>query len=481
MPDIQHFVVLMFENRSFDHIFGYRGGVNGLKGTETNLLNPAEAPSSTNPAFKVSNAEPYSIIAGEGPTHSFNAVTAQIYGSSPIAQGAIGKNIGFVKSYRQALNEDHVSNPTSDQLRIVMECFAPGTLPALESLADEFCLCDQWFCEVPGPTMPNRMFVHMGSSGGYVHNVWNHKFAETTIYDLLQASGKSWATYDFDQNEVRQFPSLKNHPKNFRSFEDNFAKDVKAGNLANYSFIVPRFLSKTGPVNSMHGPYDIRPGDQLVADVYNALRANDAIWAKSVLIVTMDEHGGFYDHVVPPSLPHAALDNFKSPPPGDSESWVPSFSFDRLGLRVPTIIASPLVPKGKVDHTEYRHTSILATAMKILGIQGSLTNRVKTANTFDSVFSEAQPRSDTPKEISSGEHVRAAQTFSSGTNADHSQYGLDSLQQEMVLGVDTLTQKVGAHPLGLGNMPETQVQASDFVRKRYDQEFGKRGQAKTTH
>src|ERR1700723_345447 len=104
MSDIQHFVVLMFENRSFDHIFGYRDGVNGLKGTEVNLLNPAEALSSTNPAFKVSNAEPYSIIAGEGPTHSFNAVTTQIYGSSQIAQGAVGKNIGFVKSYRQALN-----------------------------------------------------------------------------------------------------------------------------------------------------------------------------------------------------------------------------------------------------------------------------------------------------------------------------------------------------------------------------------------
>lgn len=474
MPDIQHFVVLMLENRSFDHIFGYRDGVNGLKGTETNLLNPDAAAGPTNPAFKVSNAEPYSIVAGEGPSHSFNAVTTQIFGSPKITSNAIGKNNGFVKSYRQALNEDHVSNPTSDQMKLVMEAFAPGTLPAIESLADEFCLCDQWYCNVPGPTMPNRMFIHMGSSGGYVHNVWHNKFTATTIYDLLQKNGKSWASYDFDENEIRQFPSLKKYPQSFRSFENDFAKDVKSTKLPNYSFIVPRFVAKTGPVNSMHGPYDARPADQLVADVYNALRANEDVWGQSVLIVTWDEHGGFYDHVVPPSLPKAALDNLKSPPPGDNESWVPAFSFDRLGLRVPTLIASPWIPKGKVDSTPYRHTSVLATVMKAFGIEEELTNRVKTANTFAGLLSLAQPRTDTPQTIASALHVATARTFASGTVTDHAQYGLDSLQQEMVLGVDGLTQTAKTRPLGLGALPETQEQASDFIRKRYDQAFGKR-------
>lgn len=97
----------------------------------------------------------------------------------------MGENDGFVKSYRESLNEDHVASPTTDQIRVVMEAFAPGTLPALEALADAFCLCDQWFCDVPGPTMPNRMFIHMGSSGGYVHSVWTHKFTDKTIYELL--------------------------------------------------------------------------------------------------------------------------------------------------------------------------------------------------------------------------------------------------------------------------------------------------------
>jgi phospholipase C len=466
-PTIEHFVVLMLENRSFDHIFGFRKGVDGLKGTEFNLLDPSKPQGGTNPAVKVSNAEPYSISYGQGPSHSFNAVTTQIFGAkTAAASSGAGKNNGFVKSYRESLDEDHVSNPTSDQIRVVMEAFAPGTLPAFEALADAFCLCDRWFCDVPGPTMPNRMFVHMGSSGGYVHNVWSHKFADKTIYDLLDQGGKTWATYDFDQNEVRQFPALKEKTASFKQFEDDFAKDIKSGALPNYSFVIPRFFAKTGPVNSMHGPYDTRPADQLVADTYNALRSNTAVWNKTVLIVTMDEHGGFYDHVVPPNLPAKALDNFSSPPPGDSASWVPKFKFDRLGLRVPTLIVSPWVSAGRVDSTEYRHTSILATVLKMFSVPGQLTNRVKTATTFEALFSEPAPRSNTPKMIASAEHIPAPRTFASGVTLDQSEYGLDSMQHEIVDGVDALTHPEGTEALALAGHPDTQAAASDFINSR---------------
>jgi len=462
---IEHFVVLMLENRSFDHIFGYRKGVDGLKGTEFNLLNPTNSQGPTNPAVKVSNAEPYSISAGQGPSHSFNAVTTQIFGAKGVSS-TTGKNNGFVASYRESLSEDHVSNPSSEQLRVVMESFAPGTLPALESLAGAFCLCDRWFCDVPGPTMPNRMFVHMGSSGGYVHNVWNHKFAEKTIYELLDQNGKTWATYDFDQNEVRQFPALSGKATSFKKFASDFAKDIKSGALPNYSFIIPRFFAKTGPVNSMHGPYDVRPADQLVADVYNALRSNSAVWNKSVLIVTMDEHGGFYDHVVPPNLPAKSLDQFSSPPPGDTATWVPAFKFDRLGLRVPTLIVSPWVSAARVDSTEYRHTSVLATAIKMFGLKGQLTNRVKTAATFDGLFSEPAPRTDTPRSIATAEHIPTPRTFASGTTLDQAKYGLDSMQHELVQGVDALTRPAGTEPPSLAGHPDSQAAASDFINAR---------------
>jgi phospholipase C len=467
LPAIQHFVVLMLENRSFDHIFGYRKGVNGLSGTESNLLDPSEPQGPTNPALKVSNAEPYSISAGQGPSHSFNAVTMQIFGVKTPADGSTGHNDGFVKSYRESLNEDHVANPTSDQLRVVMESFAPGTLPAFEALANAFCLCDRWFCEVPGPTMPNRMFIHMGSSGGYVHNVWQHKFTNKTIYELLAESGKTWATYDFDQNEVRQqFPALTGETASFKRFEDDFANDVHSGNLPNYSFIIPRFFAKTGPVNSMHGPYDVRPADQLVADTYNALRSNPNVWNNTVLILTMDEHGGFYDHVVPLALPKESLDGFSSPPPGDSASWIPKFNFDRLGLRVPTLIVSPWVSAGRVDSTQYRHTSVLATVMKMFGLQGKLTNRVTTAATFEGLFSEQTARTNTPPSIASATHIPAPRTFASGITLEQSQYGLDTMQHEMVQGVDLLTKPQGAEPLALASHPYTQAAASEFINAR---------------
>jgi phospholipase C len=475
---IDHFVVLMLENRSFDHIFGYREGANGLKGTETNLLNPSLPQGATNPAIKVSNAEPYSISAGKGPSHSFNAVTTQIYGTKSQPSNAAGKNNGFVKSYRESLSEDHVANPTSDQLRVVMEAFAPGTLPALEALADAFCLCDRWFCEVPGPTMPNRMFIHMGSSGGYVHNVWNHKFTNKTIYDLLDSNGKNWATYDFDQNEVRQFPSLKAKTSSFKTFEGDFAKDVRSASLPNYSFLIPRFFAKTGPVNSMHGPYDVRPADELVANVYNTIRSNLAVWKKSALIVTMDEHGGFFDHVVPPALDKQSLDAFSSPPPGDTASWVPKFKFDRLGMRVPTVIASPWVASGKIDSTEYRHTSVLATVIKMFGLRGTLTNRVKTAATFESIFSEPTARTDTPSTIGTASKIPSPRTFASGTTLDQPEYGLDAMQHEMVQGVDDLTRPQGSEPLALGNHPDTQSAASDFINARNGRTKAKSGRGR---
>jgi phospholipase C len=467
-PPIEHFVVLMLENRSFDHIFGYRKGVDGLKGTEFNLLDPSKPEGPTNPAVKVSNAEPYSITAGQGPSHSFNAVTMQIFGLKTPTQTSAGKNTGFVKSYREALNEDHVSNPISAQIRVVMECFAPGTLPVFDKLADAFCVCDRWFCEVPGPTMPNRMFIHMGSSGGYVHNVWNHKFAEKTIYDILDENGKTWATYDFDQNEVRQFSGVASKASSFKRFESDFATDIKSGRLPNYSFLIPRFFAKKGPVNSMHGPYDVRPADQLVADAYNALRSNPSVWNKTVFIVTMDEHGGFYDHVVPPRLPAESLDSFSSPPPGDSAFWVPTFRFDRLGLRVPTLIISPWVSAGHVDKNEYRHTSILATMMKMFGLNGQLTNRVKTAATFEALLSEETPRTDTPEmiDLDSGKHIPTPRTFASGITVDQPEYGLDSMQHEILQGVDSLTRPKGAEELALAGHPDTQGAASDFINSR---------------
>src|SRR5262249_4912154 len=112
-PDIEHFVVLMMENRSFDHIFGYRPGVNGLKGNESNLLNPTSPESDTNPAFVVSNAAPYAVTTGNGPGHSVDQTNIQLFNTRTPAQGQKRTNSGFVMAYSDEMVVDKVTHPTN--------------------------------------------------------------------------------------------------------------------------------------------------------------------------------------------------------------------------------------------------------------------------------------------------------------------------------------------------------------------------------
>jgi phospholipase C len=473
---IQHVVVLMLENRSFDHIFGYRRGVNGLKGDEFNLLNPAKPESESNPAFRVSNGAPYGVTVGEGPGHSFNAANEQLC-ANKLGPGKSSPplNNGFAASYRtELIFADKVKNATPADIRVGMESFAPSMLPSINALADAFCLCDHWYSEVPGPTQPNRLYIHAASSFGYVHNVWGNHFDARTIYNSLQDAGVTWATYDFDQNEILEFTQAASEKASFKLFEDDFAADVKSGRLANYSFIVPRFLNKGDDLaNSQHAPQDARYGDSLIADVYDTLRSNPDVWMQSVLIVTYDEHGGFYDHVIPPSKGVANPDGIDSPPPRDNASWVPKFAFDRLGFRVPAIVASPWVAAGIVDSTPYQHTSVLATLKNLYGLPKFLTKRDAQANPFDALFQKAaRPRTDTPPKLP---RVPLPKIEASKDDPAHpANQPLDETQKEIVHGVHRLT--AASHPKGpsIETLPKTQGEAADHIRKRYRRHFGRK-------
>jgi kumamolisin len=210
----------------------------------------------------------------------------------------------------------------------------------------------------------------------------------------MQSSGRTWAVYYSDQNEVAQYSRINTLRTNFKLYESGFAADAAAAKLANYNFIIPRFAgsAKDGPVTSMHAPQDVRPGDQLVADVYAALRGSPQ-WAQTLFVVTFDEHGGYFDHADP--SPALNPDGINSPAPGDTASFAPQFTFERMGLRVPTILASPYLAKGLVCSTPLQHTSILATARKLFGIGAALTKRDAAAASFESLFLSA-PRTDTP-------------------------------------------------------------------------------------
>jgi phospholipase C len=472
---IQHVVLLMLENRSFDHVFGYHPGINGLKGDEFNLLKPSAPQSESNPPYRVSNGAPYAVPVGEGPGHSFQDANEQLSGNQagPSAS-APAKNNGFVSSYQTELVfSDKVKNATPADIRVVMESFPPVMLPSINALADAFCVCDQWYSEVPGPTQPNRLYMHAATSFGYVHNVWSQVFDGRTIYNNLQDAGCTWATYDFDQNEVLNFKQVSSETANFKLFEKDFAADVKSGKLANYSFIVPRFFAKDQPANSQHAPQDARYGDNLIADVYDALRANTDVWMKSVLIVTYDEHGGFYDHVLPPSKGIPNPDGINSPPPGDTASWVPKFAFDRLGLRVPAVIASPWVAKGLVDSTPYQHTSALATLKNIYGLPKFLTARDASARPFDGLFQKAtKARTDTPQTLPRVPLPKIAVPKSDP--AHPANQPLDETQKEILRGAHAVTAPSHPGAPSLDTLPKTQGEASDHIRKRYQKHFGRK-------
>lgn len=467
-PHIEHFVVLMMENRSFDHIFGYRPGVNGLKGNESNLLNPASPESATNPAFVVSNAAPYAVTTGNGPGHSIEQTNVQLFNSKMPAKGAKPTNSGFVKAYSDEMFVDKVTHPTNDELSVVMESFVGSRLPSLSALADNFCLCDNWYSEVPGPTQPNRLYVHAATSAGYAHNVWSQLFDLVTIYEQVENAGKSWSTYEFDSNEVREFTRINQQTQCFKPFAA-FKGDVDGGTLPNYCFIVPRFNNAAdGLANSEHAPEDIRYGDNLIADVYETLRSNNNVWTKSALIITYDEHGGFYDHVAPPAAVNP--DGINSPAPGDKASYAPQFKFDRLGLRVPAVIVSPWVGQGVVESSVLQHTSILVTAREIFGISKSLTKRDAAASSFTKLFSQAIPRTDAPLTLA---RAPLPQITAAADDVRHPlNQSLDDTQREILLGVHHLTRASDPNGPPSDELPKTQGDAAKFIRTRYEKHFG---------
>jgi phospholipase C len=457
MPQIKHVVVLMMENRSFDHLFGFRPGVNGLKGDEFNLLVPGQPESLTNPRFTVGTGAPYAITVGQGPGHSVNATNMQLFGSKDTS-GAM-QNSGFVAAYLSELGLDKVKNPSNADLSTVMKGFAPAQLPVINALADEFAICDRWHAEVPGPTQPNRLYLHAATSDGHGLNAWSAKFDLKTIYEQVAGAGLTWATYEDDSNEVREFTRLVTPTAPFKMMAE-FAGDCASGNLANYVFISPRMLTdKDGSmINSQHAPHDVRWGEYLIADVYEALRASP-LWNETLLVICYDEHGGFYDHVAPPAATNP--DGKTSPTAGDP-SFAPTFAFDRLGLRVGAVLVSPWIAKGTVYSKQLQHTSVMKTARELFGINGNLTQRDAEAASFADILSLGAARTDAPATLPRPPLPNTPPAADPGHPANQ---GLDPLQEGIMLGVHHRTRD--QHPTQAAELlPNTQGDASTFIKAR---------------
>jgi phospholipase C len=264
-------------------------------------------------------------------------------------------------------------------LQQIMNCFDPIQLPVLSTLAKNFVLCDHWFSDVPGPTMPNRAFVHAATSQGYTYNAaWKPNFTCDTLYDRIAKSPSlSWRSYYHDQDDILElYPGLKSDASHHVLFESNFLTDVANDRLASYSFITPAFLGKNHiTINSMHAPQDVRPAEKLVADIYGALQSHEDVWRKTLFIVIFDEHGGYFDHIVPPST--VSPDGIAG---RTDQNFLVPFDFKRLGLRVPAILVSPWFQPA-VDSTVYSHSSIPGSIIEAFRLPGGfLTERDKQAN-----------------------------------------------------------------------------------------------------
>src|SRR5262249_26155414 len=173
-----------------------------------------------------------------GPAHSYPAATTQLYNNqAPSSFPDPAPLNGFAQSYyNHPVRAVKIANPTADQTAVPMTAFEHGQLPVLWQLAKEFCVCDQWYSEVPGPTQPNRLFVHAATSAGFTHNVWDVPFDIPTVYDLLDKVGRDWAVFYFDLRDSDSFPQIKKRVSRILPF-DSFQAQAKQGTLPAYSFL----------------------------------------------------------------------------------------------------------------------------------------------------------------------------------------------------------------------------------------------------
>ncbi len=370
---IEHIVVLMLENNSFDRMLGWTPGVDGV-----DLANPRSNPNLAGTA--VVQATTVTRQMKSDPAHDLSDVLAQMAGP-----GMAQPNMGFVKNFQL-----HYSESVAADWAEVMNYYGQGSLPVLHKLAQSFVVCDRWFSSMPGPTWPNRFFVHSGTSLGHVdmpEGIFHpnlHLYNQTTVYDQLENAGKSWAIYYGDVPQTLTMTHMLKYPFKFHKMPQFFtdAKGSEA-NFPNYSFIEPTYFG--GSQNDEHPPSDILRGEVLLAQVYNAIRANEALWEKTLLVVLYDEHGGFYDHVTPPAC---------VAPDGNTSE----FSFAQYGLRVPAVLISPWLEKQVLSDV-LDHTSLLRYATDKWGL-GPLGARTAAAKSFASSWKVAGAvRTDVPANI----------------------------------------------------------------------------------
>jgi phospholipase C len=428
---LDHVVVLMFENRTFDNLLGRLYGPGEVKSFEgvigKDLKNPIPewAEHGADRKFVPYGVAPNMNTPKPDPGEEYPHINTDLFGIQdprnrfvPLSRMVAPYNApddprqqptmdGFVADYISVFTTEMRRHPTYDEYSQIMTGYTPEQMPVLSTLARGFATFDHWFCEVPSQTFTNRSFFHAATASGYVINYPPadafpiHNTAET-LFERLEAKGLTWCVY-CDAPSPASFTGIIHASRlrsrfatNFKTVDD-FLEDASAGRLPTYAFIEPNLWYGHNDMHPpeaalLHGlPFDepssLLGGEALLAQIYDAIRSapspNGSNYLNTLLLVTFDEGGGTYDHVAPPPAP---------PPDPTAPAGQMGFTFNRSGQRVPTIAISPWIPERTVVTDEFRHTSLIRTMRERWSLGNPLTARDAIAPDFGALLSLSQPR-----------------------------------------------------------------------------------------
>lgn len=442
LTNIKHIVHVMFENRSIDNVLGW------LYANQNNrpphmIITGADRPPAT-PFYLGLKENTYFNLDKDGKKHY---VTKGTGGDMSVPTFDPNEEYQFVNNQCFEVTSGNPVYPTMasmggfykdyatwyDSASQIMMTYTPQELPVLNGLAGSFAVCDKWFASLPTQTNCNRAFAATGNSIGYnpntrVKNAWVNNqfdvftlkvnFSEKTVWNVLSDNGynspddwmifysevwppvEPWQKFCYTRDMFEQLKAPQ-FDRNFAPIDDFMAK-ARQGQLPAYSFLEPDWGLKKWHIgingNDYHPPCNLGPGEKFLNDIYNAVTANRNAWNQTLLVVTFDEHGGTYDHEFTP---------WGAKPPWGKNPAPPcemDFGFNRFGVRVPAVFASPYIEAGTVFRSDvtcvpYDHTSLISTVLQWKNIpryKWNLGERVLNAPTFEAILTRNTPRTDIP-------------------------------------------------------------------------------------
>jgi phospholipase C len=438
---IEHVVVFMLENRSFDSVLGYlydpaspprrilppRVGsqFDGLAFTETARLANTAVVNGVEIKVAPTVAVDGTNSPATDPWEEYEHVNVQLFGAADNPKpGTPATMKGFLADFASKwyrVNESEVR-----QIEQIMHAYGSPDLPVLSTLASSYALSDAWYSSVPTQTNANRAFSICGTSMGLVDNgfrttnpvhQWlaDDRFPTETLWNVLERNGQhDWTIFwqvayppliSQMPYTRRIFPMIDEYVANADSHFapiDRFFSLAEAGKLPTYSYIEPQWggavLGVVANGNDYHPPADTTVGEHFLRRLFDSMTANAEAWSKTLFVITCDEHGGTYDHVAPPWG--------AAPPWGGGRPAYPlekNFQFDRFGVRIPTLVISPLIGTRTVFRSPtsvpFDHTSTIATVLDFFQVDKRVWNlgaRTAAAPTFDYLPTLQQPRTDNP-------------------------------------------------------------------------------------